>query len=46
MTEIRLSEQDRAFVGGEIGRGSYRTPEEVVSAGLQRLAAKTRCFAR
>ena len=40
MTEIRLSEQDRAFVEREIGKGSYRTPEEVVSAGLQRLGSE------
>ena len=40
MTEIHLSEQDRAFVDRQIEAGIYKNLDDVVSAGLRLLGSE------
>ncbi len=35
MTDIHLSDEDRAFIGGQLQAGAYRTADDVIRAGLQ-----------
>ncbi len=40
MTDIQLSEEDRAFIDEEVGAGVYRDVDEAVHAGLRLLKSK------
>ena len=40
MTEIHLSEQDRAFIDEQVGAGIYKSADEVVAAGLRLLGSE------
>ncbi|TCL96745.1 putative addiction module CopG family antidote [Rhizobium sp. PP-WC-2G-219] len=35
MTDIHLSDEDRAFIEGQLQMGAYRTADDVIRAGLQ-----------
>lgn len=39
MTEIHISEQDRAFIDEQVGAGIYKSADEVVAAGLRLLGS-------
>ncbi|WP_117194193.1 type II toxin-antitoxin system ParD family antitoxin [Rhizobium terrae] len=40
MTEIHLSEKDRAFIEEQVKAGLYKDADEVVAAGLSRLGSE------
>ena len=40
MTEIHLSEQDRAFIDEQIKDGRYKSADEVIAAGLRLLGSE------
>lgn len=40
MTEIHLSDKDRAFIEEQVKSGAYDTAEDVVAAGLSRLGSE------
>ena len=41
MTDIHLSEQDRAFIEEQVKAGLYKNADEVVAAGLRLLGSET-----
>jgi antitoxin ParD1/3/4 len=40
MTEIHLSDDDRAFIEEQVKAGAYKDADEVVAAGLSRLGSE------
>lgn len=40
MTEIHLSDKDRAFIEEQVKSGAYDNAEDVVAAGLSRLGSE------
>ncbi|WP_105426718.1 type II toxin-antitoxin system ParD family antitoxin [Neorhizobium tomejilense] len=46
MTEIHLSEKQRAFIDAQVEAGVYKDANEVVAAGLRQLQEKTETLKR